>query len=63
MHAVGRLFPRGDRAPAIEPMSPSARCARLMRDEPGAGATGGLARAHRVTSGFYISQALELTPS
>ena len=23
MHSVGRLFPRGDRAPAIEPVSPS----------------------------------------
>ena len=27
MHAVGRLFPRGDRAPAIEPVRPRRRCA------------------------------------
>jgi magnesium-protoporphyrin O-methyltransferase len=30
MHAVGRLFPRGDRAPAIEPVA-EAGCAQLMR--------------------------------
>jgi magnesium-protoporphyrin O-methyltransferase len=59
MHAVGRLFPRGDRAPAIEPISLAA-LRRLMRDEPGLAAWR-LARGHRVTSGFYLSQALELT--
>jgi magnesium-protoporphyrin O-methyltransferase len=61
MHAVGRLFPRGDRAPAIEPISPTA-LQRFMRVEPGL-TEWRRARTHRVTNGFYLSQALELTPS
>jgi magnesium-protoporphyrin O-methyltransferase len=61
MHAVGRLFPRGDRAPAIEPISPAA-LGRFMRDE--AGLRGWrLRRDHRINSGFYLSHALEATPS
>jgi magnesium-protoporphyrin O-methyltransferase len=58
MHAVGRLFPRGDRAPAIEPVGPAALLRRIALDarlacwQP--------ARCHRVTSGFYISQGLEV---
>jgi magnesium-protoporphyrin O-methyltransferase len=59
MHAVGRLFPRADRAPAIEPISQRA-LRRFMSAEEGLDAWR-LARAHRVTSGFYLSQALELT--
>jgi magnesium-protoporphyrin O-methyltransferase len=57
MHAVGRLFPRGDRAP----VSPVA-LRRLMRNEPGLRGWG-LERDHRVNSGFYLSHALEATPS
>jgi magnesium-protoporphyrin O-methyltransferase len=58
MHAVGRLFPRGDRAPAIEPMAES-RLRRML------GMDDGLAhwqpgRSERVKSGFYTSQAMEL---
>jgi magnesium-protoporphyrin O-methyltransferase len=58
MHTVGRLFPRGDRAPAIEPVAESALRRMLATDD-------GLAlwepaRTHRVSSGFYTSQALEL---
>lgn len=58
MHAAGKLFPRGDRAPAIEPVAePLLR--RLLREEPSlAGWQAG--RSHRVRSGFYTSQALEL---
>ena len=54
MHAAGKLFPRGDRAPAIEPVSP-ARIGALL-------AQGGLrlGRTERVAGGFYISQALEV---
>ncbi len=58
MHAIGRLFPRGHRAPAVEPV----REARLRRLLAGAPALRGWrpGRTHRVARGFYISQALEL---
>jgi magnesium-protoporphyrin O-methyltransferase len=58
MHAVGRLFPRGDRAPAIEPVAPD----RLARRIDDAAALSGWTRARtqRVANGFYTSQALEL---
>jgi magnesium-protoporphyrin O-methyltransferase len=58
MHAVGRLFPRGERAPAIEPVSPAA-IHRLLSAEPGL-ARWRPARTERIASGFYTSQALEL---
>jgi magnesium-protoporphyrin O-methyltransferase len=58
MHAVGRLFPRSDRAPAIEPVGPRALGKRLDRD---AALTGWKAnRTRRIESGFYKSQALEI---
>ncbi len=57
MHAVGRVFPRGDRAPAIEPVRPQT-IQRLI----GTGVPGWAThRTHRVSRGFYISQALEIT--
>jgi magnesium-protoporphyrin O-methyltransferase len=59
MHAVGRLFPRGDRAPAIEPISPKALARRMRAERDLDGWR--MARAHRVTSGFYLSHAVELT--
>jgi magnesium-protoporphyrin O-methyltransferase len=58
MHAVGRCFPRSDRAPAIEPVSDRAMraaiedCAYLGSWQP--------ARTERVNNGFYMSQAMEL---
>ena len=56
MHAVGRLFPRGDRAPAIEPVHPRS-IGRLVADGvPGWGSRG----TRRIARGFYISQAVEL---
>ena len=58
MHAAGRLFPRGDRAPAIEPVRPAAITGRLFRDP--AMAEWQPARTLRIASGFYTSQALEL---
>jgi magnesium-protoporphyrin O-methyltransferase len=58
MHAVGRLFPRGDRAPAIEPVAESLLRARLSSAPPLAGWRTG--RTARVASGFYTSQAIEL---
>ncbi len=58
MHAFGRLFPRADRAPAIEPIAEDAIChaivtARSLRGwKP--------ERKRRIVSGFYMSQAMEL---
>lgn len=58
MHAVGRLFPRGDRAPAIEPVAPKA-ISRLVENEPGL-TCWSIGQTQRVASGFYTSQAMEL---
>ena len=60
MHAVGRLFPRGERAPAIEPVGEQKLRRLLMSDE--ALERWQLGRSHRVASGFYKSQALEVIP-
>lgn len=58
MHAVGRLFPRADRAPAIVPAGAAALRRRLADDRDLAGWRCG--RGERVAQGFYISEALEL---
>jgi magnesium-protoporphyrin O-methyltransferase len=58
MHAVGRLFPRGDRAPAIEPVA-EARLRQLLATDDGL-ARWQPGRSQRVKSGFYTSQAMEL---
>lgn len=58
MHAVGRFFPRSDRAPAIEPVSQD-RLSRRLQAEAQVEEGGRLGRTHRVHSAFYISQALE----
>ncbi len=58
MHAIGRAFPRSDRAPAIEPVAPHLLTnligteARLSRWSVG--------RSSRVSHGFYMSHAMEL---
>ena len=59
MHATGKLFPRADRAPSIEPVSP----ARLSRHLDDVGLTRGweTGRSHRIDVGFYKSHAMELT--
>jgi len=58
MHAVGCLLPRGDRAPAIEPVAEDVLRTRVATaPELGCWRT---ARTERVASGFYISQGLEL---
>jgi magnesium-protoporphyrin O-methyltransferase len=59
MHEVGRLFPRGDRAPAIEPVGAGAIRKRLLAEPGLAGWT--LGRDARISSGFYKSHALEVT--
>ena len=58
MHAVGRIFPRQDRAPAIEPVD-AGMLGQHIAAEP-ALLNWAQARTKRVDSGFYISQAMEL---
>jgi magnesium-protoporphyrin O-methyltransferase len=52
---VGKLFPRGDKSPAIEPQPPQKLRTALANIE---GVK--LGRTHRVATGFYISEAQEL---
>ena len=60
MHAAGKLFPRGDRSPAIAPISRKALERSLVQH---AGLTDWrIDRAHRIARGFYISEALEARP-
>ncbi len=59
MHTVGQIFPRSDRAPAIEPVSVSALHRDLARSSALEGWHRG--RGERIVSGFYTSQAQELT--
>lgn len=61
MHAAGSLFPRGDKAPAIEPIAERAIKRRIASSDDLAGWN--IGRTHRVKTGFYISQALELCRS
>ena len=58
MHNVGLLFPRGDRAPAIEPVSEE--LLRHLIASRGPLADWSPDRTQRIKSGFYTSQALEL---
>ncbi len=57
MIAVGRLFPRGDRAPWLEPMAES-RLRQLMANDANL-MHGQCHRTERISSGFYKSQAME----
>jgi magnesium-protoporphyrin O-methyltransferase len=58
LHAVGKLFPRGDRAPAIEPVGEGTLNRRLAASLGNNGWK--RMRTRRVESGFYKSQALEM---
>ncbi len=58
MHNVGKLFPRGDRAPAIEPVSEATLAREMARRASFSGWKS--ARSTRIKSGFYTSHALEL---
>jgi magnesium-protoporphyrin O-methyltransferase len=58
MHRVGKLFPRSDRSPAIEPVADK-RLVRLVRGSS-ALSEWKPCRSKRVSRGFYISQGLEL---
>jgi magnesium-protoporphyrin O-methyltransferase len=60
MWTVGCLFPRSDRSPAIEPVGQRKIQKRLNKGLPGGGVSWQTARTHRISRGFYISQALEV---
>lgn len=55
MFTIGRLFPRGDRAPFIQPLGES-RLRALLAARPGFEGWS-LAPTERISSGFYTSQA------
>jgi magnesium-protoporphyrin O-methyltransferase len=57
MHAVGRMFPRGDRSPALSPLDETRLRGMLAADPAMTNWQAG--RTLRVASGFYTSQALE----
>ena len=60
MIRVGRLFPRGDRAPFIEPVpEPAMRSAINFTPRLGGWQ---VARTEKISSGFYTSQAMEICP-
>jgi magnesium-protoporphyrin O-methyltransferase len=61
MHNVGMLFPRGDRAPAIEPVAEATLLAHIGKRA--ALSAWRPCRSLRVKSGFYTSHALELVRS
>ena len=58
MHAAGRLFPRADRAPAIEPVEEDRLRKAIAADA--ALSDWRVGRTARIASGFYTSQAMEL---
>lgn len=57
MWTVGKLFPRGDRSPAIVPVAPE-QLRSLMAAHPGL-KDWQWGRSERIASGFYTSQATE----
>jgi magnesium-protoporphyrin O-methyltransferase len=59
MITVGRLFPRGDRAPFIEPVAEQT-LAKLITHEPNLSAWK-IDATQKISRGFYISQAMVLT--
>ncbi|MFN8981843.1 MAG: magnesium protoporphyrin IX methyltransferase [Alphaproteobacteria bacterium] len=58
MHFVGRAFPRGDRAPAIEPVAERSLKARITGERHLM--SWNLGQDRRISRGFYTSHALEL---
>lgn len=59
MISLGRLFPRSDKAPWLEPMAKE-KLLRMMKDDEVL-SSWELGRSERVSSGFYKSQAMEWT--
>lgn len=60
MHAAGKLFPKGDRAPSIRPAAETALRGKIAAAPSLEGWSP--ARTRKVSSGFYTSQAMELKP-
>jgi magnesium-protoporphyrin O-methyltransferase len=58
MHAVGRAFPRSDRAPAIVPVRETQLRTLLASEKAARGWR--IGRTQRIARGFYISHAVEL---
>jgi magnesium-protoporphyrin O-methyltransferase len=58
MLTIGKVFPRGDKSPSIEPQRETKLRKALGTDQKFAGFSA--ARSARITSGFYFSQAMEL---
>ncbi len=58
MHAIGQWFPRGDRSPAIVPVSEQVLANRISHSP--AFVDWQLGRRHRVHRGFYISHGIEV---
>ena len=58
MHMAGKLFPRGDRSPAIVPHREAMLRKAISLDPRLTGWRAGTSQ--RVASGFYISEAMEL---
>lgn len=56
MIGMGKLFPRRDRSPQVEPVSPTRFDAGLAKALP----FWRVARRERVTGGFYVSEAVEV---
>jgi magnesium-protoporphyrin O-methyltransferase len=61
MRAAGKLFPRGDRSPAVVPVTEGGLRALFAKDDELLGWT--CLRTQRVASGFYTSQAMQLSRS
>ena len=59
MHAAGRLFPKSDRAPSIQPVPERRLFDQLDQEVELADWRRG--RSRRIQRGFYTSQAVELT--
>jgi magnesium-protoporphyrin O-methyltransferase len=57
MHRVGRLFPRSDRSPALEPVAANRLHLALHTELAASGWHAG--RDQRIANGFYTSHALE----
>lgn len=58
MHLVGRAFPRGDRAPAIEPVAERSLRTRIKGEKQLL--SWDIGQDRRISRGFYTSHALEL---
>jgi magnesium-protoporphyrin O-methyltransferase len=58
MWRAGQLFPRSDRSPTMVPHAP----ARLAHALKSSNTPGSLKALDRISSGFYISEAMEFTP-